>query len=823
MWKCFVVIVLLPCMSGIAWGQSVIRGKVADADGQFIEYASVLIYNAADSAMATGIVTDGSGVFAVGGLKGGAYYLTVQFMGYAPLTVGDLTLDGNKELQLGTLTLKPAQKMLREVEVSGEKVTQLHKIDRQVYAARNFQSARGGNATDVLRNLPSVTMDGQGQISVRGVAGFVVFINGKPVQTDASVILSQLPANAIENVEVITAPSAKYDPEGKAGIINITTLTGATEGTFVQVNARLGMPSIEDYENAQSAPKYGGDFTLNYRKKQWDISLGASYLRNDITGLRVGDVYTIRNDTLTRFPSSGERSIDELTYSGRFTVGFKPDDRNNFTLGFYAGKRSNDRLADIVYYDNYAVYPASATDRIYSLQYFNHNLRTRRGDFVLGSLDYAHTFENKSEVSASALYEYTMLGGPTINQNVGWPDTNLMYQDEYNTNDNPLKGFRFQADYKSKPLPMGTVMAGYQFRDLNHIGDFYYERRNNETGAFELVPEFSSEVNLTRAIHSAYGQLSGKTGKLTYGVGLRMELTDRSLELKDKTGTFDSTYIYDFIKPYPSANLQYGVNDDFDLKAAYSRRVERTTTFKMNPFPEREHSETLEQGDPTLLPEFIDLVELGVVKYAGEHSLTLTSYFRNVQNVINRVNTVYNDSILNRIYSNVGNSRSIGFELSTDLKLLPWWKLFASGNLYHYHLDGSFDNRPVRTSNWVHSINTNTTFDISETFSVQASVNYISEKVTAQGVDSRFLSPNLSIRKTFLGDKITATVQWINIDMGLLPTNEQRITTWREGEFFTTTNYIHEVDVIMLNISYAFNRAGNKAKFIKSEFGEKEF
>lgn len=817
------VAVLALAISHHLFAQS-ITGRVVDAvDQQPIEYASVVVYSAGDSSMVNGGMTGADGAFTLESLKSGPYYVTVTFMGYLPKTVGNIDLRGNANHDLGTILVSRSQQMLEEVVVSGEQVTQLHKIDRQVYAADNFESARGGNAADVLRNLPSVTMDAEGQISVRGTTGFVVMLNGKPVQTDPSVLLNQLPANAIQDIEIITAPSAAYDPEGKAGIINITTSRGASDGTFIQANAKVGMPSIEDYDNAESAPKYGADFTLNYRKKRWDISLGGSYLRNDITGRRVGDVYTIENDTLTRFPSDGERSSDALSYSGRFTVGYNPDERNNLSLGFYAGKRTTDRLADIVYYDNHAVYPASSGERLYTLQYFNHNLRTRRGDFVLGSLDYTHTFKNTSAVSASALYEYTMLGGPTINQNVGWPNTETMYQDEYNTNDNPLHGFRFQADYKSKPLTLGTIAAGYQYRNLDHTGDFYYGRKNAESGEFELVPEFSSTVNLKRSIHSFYGQLAGTKGKLSYGLGVRMEWMDRELELKDKTGTFDSTYYYDFLKPYPSANILYAINDGLNLKAAYSRRVERTTTFKMNPFPEREHSETLEQGDPTLLPEFIDLVEVGAVKYLGENSISFTSYLRNVKNVINRVNTVYNDSILNRIYSNVGNSRSVGFDLSTELKLSPWWKLFASGNVYYYDIKGSFDNRPVNTSNWAHSINANTTFDISESLHFQFNVSYMSERVTAQGVDSRFLSPGLSIRKTFLGDKLSATLQWMNIDMGLLPTNEQRITTWREGEFYTTTNYIYEVDVIMLNLSYSFNKAGNKARFIKSEFGEKEF
>lgn len=819
--RCLIAAALL--LPGSLFGQASLKGKVVDGtSGEPVVYASIVVYNVADSAMVDGIVSGADGNFAIEKLRAGHYYAVASFMGYVPVTV-DLTLSDRETKDLGTLLLTPSERMLEEVEIHGEKVTMLNKIDRQVYTARSFESARGGTAADVLRNLPSVTMDGEGQIGVRGATGFVVMINGKPVQADPAMVLSQLPSNAVENIEIITAPSARYDPEGKAGIINITTTRGAADGTFLQVNTRGGLPSIEDYDNAESAPRYGGDFTLNFRKKRWDLSAGASYLRNDITGRRVGDVYTIIGDKFTRFPSDGERSSDEIGYSGRLTVGFSPDEQNNFSLGFYAGRRSTDRLADIVYYDNHALPSPSSTERLYTLQYFNHNLRTRRGDFALGSLDYSHAFENKSALSASFLYEYTMLGGPTINQNVGWPDTEYVYQDEYNTNDNPLHGVRLQVDYKSRPLPVGKFAFGYQFRNLNHVGDFYYERKNNATGEFELVPEFSSEVNLKRSIHSSYGEFSGGKGKISYNVGLRVEVLNRELELKDKTGTFDSTYYYDFIKPYPSANVLYAINDGLNVKAAYSRRIERTTTFKMNPFPEREHSETLEQGDPTLLPEFIDLVEAGVVKYVGENALSFGTYYRHVENVINRVNNVYNDSILNRIYSNVGNSRSVGFELSAELKLSSWWKLFASGNLYHYKLTGAFDNRPVNTANWVHSINATTTMNVSRTFSLQWNVNYISQRVTAQGVDSRFLSPGFSMRKTLFGDKVTASLQWMNIDLGLLPSNEQRITTWRDGEFYTTTNYIYEVDMIMINLSYSLNKAANKSRFIKSEFGEKEF
>jgi outer membrane receptor protein involved in Fe transport len=800
-----------------------IKGKLMDqTDNQPIEYGSVAIYQLTDSSMVNGTVTNPQGIFEITGVNPGRYYLTAQFMGYETSTVNEVEVGKTGNLDLGTISLLPNEKMLEVIEVRGERATSMHKIDRQSYEAKSFQASRGGTATDVLRNLPSVSLNGQGEISVRGTTDFAVLLNGKPIQTDPSVILNQLPANAIQNIEVITAPSASYDPEGKAGIINIITTKNATDGVFVQVNAKLGLPSIQNYDNAETAQRYGSDFSLNYSKNKWNLSVGGSYLRNDIAGRRVGDVYTIINDTLTRFPSDGERSTDGISYFGRFTLGYTPNEKNNFSLGFYGGKRSSDRLADIAYYDNHAI-SQSTGERIYTNQYFNHNLRIRRGDFVLGSFDYDHTFDDQSKISTSFLYEYTMLGGPTTNQNVGWPNTELMYQDEYNTNDNPLNGLRFQTDYKSRTFSVGTFEAGYQFRYLDHVGDFFYERRNNKTRQFELVPEFSSTVNLKRAVHSMYGQLSGKKGKLSYGAGLRMEVMDREMELKDKAGTIDTTYHYDFVKPYPSANLQYEINDELRVKAAYSKRIERTTTFKMNPFPEREHSETLEQGDPQLLPEFIDLVEMGMVKDFGTNSAFLTTYFRHVDNVINRVNTVYNDTILNRIYSNVGTARSFGLELGTELNPTPWWKIFAGGNLYNYNLEGNFDNHPIQTSSWVYSINANTTFDISETLNIQWSLNYLSDRVTAQGVDSRFLSPNLSVQKTFLNDRLTANLQWLNMDLGMLPSNEQRITTWRDKEFHTTTNYIYEVDVIMLNLSYSLNKLDNKAKFIDSEFGEKEF
>jgi iron complex outermembrane receptor protein len=815
-----ILLIMYNCLSAL----SQVTGKVVDKTNFALEYATAAIYNQETNELVTGVITDINGVFVFDNLKKGTYYLEASFIGYeVKIIQGIAVVSKNKTTDLGTLRLTLGN-TLNELVIQGERATVINKIDRQVFDADKFKNAQGGSGIDVIRNLPSVSIDGQGEINVRGSSGFVVLLNGKPVQGNASTLMAQLPANAIARVEVITAPSAKYDPEGKAGILNIITKKGAVAGAFGQINLKGGFPSIETYGNDKAHQRYGIDATYNIRNDQWNVSLGANYQRNDLGGRREGDVFTIIDDVKTQFPSTGERSFDEINYSGRFNVDFTPGSTNVFSLGLFAGKRSKDRLADIVYFDNHAVFHADSDNMLYTFQYFNHNLRERKSDFALGSFDYEHTFSNNSKLSTSFLYEYTLLGGPTVNQNLGFPDNSILYQDEFNTNENPLYGIRLQIDYTFKPFKSGVLDAGYQYRNLDHTGDFVYERRTDFNDDLELVPEFSSEVNLKRSIHAFYGQFSGKNGKWNYTAGARVEVMDRTLELKDKVNTRDETFKFDFTKLYPSASVQYSINEKTNIKAAYSKRVERTSTFQMNPFPEREHSETLEQGDPELRPEFIDLVELSInKKLKGGNSIFATGYYRNVKNAVNRVNTVFNDTILNRIYSNVGDAKAIGLELGAQLKPTKNWSNFIGTNIYSYQIDGEFDNRSINSKATVYSINLNSTYSFWENASLQFTFNYLSERITAQGEDSRFYSPNLTFQKSFLDSRLIATLQWKNIDLGMLNTNEQRITTFRTNEFFTTTNYIYEVDMVFLNLSYTFKNGKNKSNFIDSEFGEREF
>ena len=229
----------------------------------------------------------------------------------------------------------------------------------------------------------------------------------------------------------------------------------------------------------------------------------------------------------------------------------------------------------------------------------------------------------------------------------------------------------------------------------------------------------------------------------------------------------------------------------------------------------------------------MNLAEIGVSKETGRGTLLVTTYYQGIQNVVNRVNRIYADTILSRIFTNAGLAQRLGVEVVADLTLTKAWKLYAGGTVYRYTQAGQlFQNEVIfDRAAWVYSVNVNTTVQATPTLSVQANVNYLSRRITAQGEDSRFLTPNLSVKKTLLNNRLTILAQWQNIGLGWLPTNEQRITTrgtsMPGNDFFTTTNYIQEKDIFLLNLSYSFRQLSKRAKLPERRTanaeGEREF
>lgn len=812
---------LLIIPSALLAQHPVIRGLVRDkVTGRPMGYASVALYHTGDSSLAAGTITDSAGKFEFYKLKAARFYLTIQFVGYQKKTVPSFRLPENGTLNLGVIPVTPDQRLLDELKVAGKKMQNYNKIDKQVYDAGQFEAAKGGSALDVLKNLPSVSVNGQGRITMRGSTGFLLLINGKPVLTDAQSALSQLPANVVASIELITAPSAKYDPDGKSGIINITTKKGAADGLTFIANVQGGLPSTTDFGNLKKPVRFGGDAALNYNKGKWNITAGANYTRDDVEGFRVGNVYTIdrAKNYIIRFPSAGERSFDKYNYAGRLSVSFTPDTANSFSLGFSASKRFQARLANL-HYKNTRGYLTADTP-FQRNPYYNSNLQTKEGTFTLGSVDYTHAFANKSTLSASVLYEWDNLYGNTKNRNLESAKTGAdTIQYVFNPYKKPITGYRAKLDYVL-PLGKGKMESGYQFRYDTEDGVFGYQ-----VTPAPVPPDpqrFAGDVKSKNQINAVYSQYSGQSGRLEYVGGLRYEYAVRTVHL-----SYDPAPHHLYLSNlFPSANVLYDFGHGWKAKAGYSRRIQRTNNYQLNPIPEREHSETLEQGDPDLLPEFVDLSEAGVVRSFSRGSFFATLYHQNIKNPIQRVNSIYADTILNRVYTNAERARLSGLEMGTNLQITKWWDLYAGANIYYYKISGQVkildENLDVRQSDWVYSINANTNFRLSPTWSIQANVNYLSERPTAQGKDSRFLSPNTSVKKTFLNGKIAVMLQWQNMDMGFLGSNEQRITT-SGPDFYTTTNYIYETDVFMINLSFNLNKLSGKLNLPKSEFGEKEF
>ncbi|GGB84051.1 TonB-dependent receptor domain-containing protein [Dyadobacter sediminis] len=810
--------IFVPALSVHAQGNFTITGLVTDLrSGQPLAYCSVALFKALDSVSVNGLLANESGRFVFESVPSGKYYIVAQYIGYSKSVVALPEMSpGKPVVDLPTIVLEPDVRTLQELNVTAERQTVENKIDRQVYRADKFLNSQGGTAIDVLRNTPSVTVNSEGEITLRGSSGFLVLVNGNPVQADAATILNQIPANTIENVEVITSPSARFDPDGKAGIINISTKTAQPGRRSFSAGIMGGLPAVYTYSNLHHPLRFGADATFNARSEKWDFSASANYLRNDIAGRRIGDVHTTIGNVLTTFPSEGERSFIRYNYTARAAVSFTPSSRHVFSAGFYKGFRSQSRRADIVYNNTKTDLLTGKT--IGQITYFNSNVAEKSGDIMLGNLDYTHFFANKSALTLSGLFEKADLDGLTTNQNLSLPGRQEILQSSRNPSKNPLNAWRLRADYTLN-LGKGKLETGYQFRNQDQKGNFQYLDLDMKSGLFQIVPEFSSNTEVVNHIHSVYSQYAAKSGKLEYIAGFRYEYATRAF-----TAGSAPVRNLDLSNLFPTLNVQYQFSKSFRAKAGYSKRVQRSTNSELNPFPEREHSETLESGDPNVLPEFIDLSEVGITKDFSKGSVFATVYNQRIKNVVNRVNSVYNDTILNRIYTNAGLATSWGLEAGSTLNIAKWWQFYAGANVYQYRIKGSLFNQDVQvnTASLVYTVNANTTFRISSSFQLQGSYNYLSRRVTAQGEDSRFITPGISARKTFLNGKLAATLQWQNIDLGWLGTNKQQITT-SGSDFFTTTNYIQETDIFQLNLVFNLNQTSRKSKLPASEFGEKEF
>ena len=712
----------------------------------------------------------------------------------------------------------PKKLSLTEIVVKGKKPPVSFKIDRQIFRAAEYANAANGNAIDLIKNLPSVSVNGQGEINLRGSASFQVLINGRPTQGDPAFVLAQIPASSIENIEMISSPGAAFDADGKSGVINIITKTAPEKGLMVQSNIMLGAPPFNDFDNQRytSPQRHAADISVGYQKGKLDLSTGVNYLRNDIAGYREGNVNTTIGNIYTSFPSNGERSYKRYNVGGRLSAGLQLNARNRLEAALYSGKKYQTRVADLLYNNSRKNMLTGAQS---SFDYFNKNTAEKQGRFTLASLGSIHQLSKATQLSFSLQYEGADLESLTTNQNLSYPGLKTMIQETINPSKNPLHAYRFKADLTDKKGNR-TWQAGYQFRYDEQLGDFLYRYKNLGMQEFAKDPFFSSQVNVRNNIHAGYLQYGNAKGRLSYQAGLRAEHMLRNLSFSDNV----PGNRLPLLNLFPSYLIRYALKENLAIKQSFTRRIKRTTNFELNPFPEREHSETLEQGDPALLPELTGIWELGVEHKLSKGSFTMSLYHQRTKNPIQRVNKVFNDTILGRIFTNAGLAKQTGVEANLTYRVGKVWQMIIGGNIYKYDIRGSLFNGslPFTNNSWVYSINATQSLSLKANWQLQFSVNYLSLRATAQGEDGAFLTPNFSVKKTSKDNRWNFQAQWLFMDAGLGISNIQRITT-RGSNFYTTTNYVYEPDQVQLSVGFNLIKKNRKISLPQSEMAEKEF
>lgn len=784
-------------------GQS-ISGTVRDEKtGKAIQFANVSLWKK-DSTVFQGTLSDTLGKFSFKKIPGNIAYLYVQALNYRSLKETIIASS-----TLFNIRLKPENTLLNEVFVQGERASNTTQIDKQVFNARQFQNAANGTGLELIQRLPSVTVNIEGNISLRGSSGFVLLVDGKPSSRTPADILAQIPANLIESIEVLTTPSAKYDADGKAGMINIVTKKDSKIGTSWSGNLMNG---------GTNPLRWGGDLMWTYAEKKWNIFAAADYRRFDIEGFRVGEIRTIFKDTLTYMPSKGIRDYKDFQYSLRAGGSFYPKSTDLINWSAYIGEKQTDRMANLHYQD---FIQTGSSPSLFSNQFksplkdfYNQNLFVRSGKFQTFTADYTHTYANKSKLTTLALYEYSELGGPLNNYDT-YEGTNKLLLWERSTETSPLTALRFQIDY-SLPLSNNRKLEiGYHIRQIQHDGNFLFERLNPTNLQWNSDPNFSDQMNLSQKIHAPYIQWGGVKNSFTYGFGLRSEMLSRQLTHLAEP---NKIYALDQIYLFPSFQGQWKLSESHSLRLAYSRRMDRPTTKLMSPFKNHRHAETIENGDPNLLPEIADVFETGLSKSYTNISFTATAYVNILKDKVFRVNEIYSRTILGRTYTNAGNSQSTGMEFTTEIKATKNWKIYLSGNFYQFDVQGKFNGIETTQNSFNYNFNGNTVIDILPRLRFAWDFNYLSRSVTTQGIDSELLLSNASLKYTMWQNKGSLTFQAQNI----FNTNIQTIQT-QTRDFYSSTDYRKWDRVFQLSLGFRINDRGQKVKSTKTDYGEKDF
>lgn len=759
-----------------------ISGKVIDADAkQPMEYATVTLLSYPDSALVDGIATDVKGEFVLDVKEPGRYILKVGFIGYERVN-HEVELDrDSRHIDVDDIHLHPLAENIDQVTVRANEHSMEYQIDKKVVHVDEQYTSISGNAVDVLENVPSIQVDVEGNVSLRGNSNFTVLIDDRPTVLDANDALQQIPAGTIKDIEIITNPSAKYDPEGTAGIINIVTKKRSLEGISGIAHLDVGL-----------ADKYGGDFLLNYRKEHYNVYVGADYRDRTYPGFIESENKTYGPDTTFNLLSEGDRERRRKGYSARAGFEWFPNDRNTLTVSARYGSRGGESTSQT----DYQEWNSYSTDR---RLYDSRETSERGGNYLSLNSEYTHQFSSKDHKLDLQLMFYRREGDDN--------SVNLLRnrEDEIQNGQKSLEGgpgtgLRYRLNYEQPFSDAFNIELGAQGRlgSSEEWNEMYYY--NTSTGQYDLQDQFSHESEYARSTHAGYALASGELDNLGYQIGLRGEYTYRDIRM----GTTDDNFNINRWDYFPTVHFSYQLPDDHQLMASYSRRIDRPRGWFLEPFLTWSDAYNVRRGNPGLQPEYINSWEMGYQKEFDRNSVSLEVYYRSTDNRIERVRSVYEENIMLQTFANVGSDYSLGTELMTNLNLAQWWETSLTGNFYDYRVRGQLNQTDFDRHSFTWSLRWSNIFNITDNTRLQLNPFYRSPEVEAQERESGFFAMHGALRHSFMNNKLNLTLQVRDV-FG---------TAKHESEidgagFYQYRLYSHESPIVMLNLTWRINNYKN--------------
>ncbi len=759
-----------------------ISGRVVDEDtNEPMEYATVVLLRKSDSTQIDGIASGTDGYFNLEVKREGHYILQVGFIGFET-DRREIILNKDKpKIELGAIRLHPRTEEMGEVVVKANEHAVEYKIDKKVVHVAEQYTAISGTAVDILENVPSVQVDIEGNLSLRGNSNFTVLIDDRPTVLDANDALQQIPAGMIKNIEIITNPSAKYDPEGTAGIINIITKKRTLQGLSGISHINLGLDE-----------KYGGDFLLNFRSEKFNYFIGADYNNRNYPGFITEEKRTYGEDTTFYLNSDGDYQRQREAYSIRGGIEWFPNDKTVWSVSSRYGSRAYNRTS----VTDYEQWNSAETDRYL---YTSESDGGRSGDFLSINTEFSRQFSSKKHRLDLQLMLYQRQGDEeSVNTLLDASD--LITSSQKSLEGGPSEGLRYRINYVQPFSDALKIEAGAQgrVRSSEEWNELYYYNLASEE--YELQPLFSHEAFYERNIHAGYGLVSGEYNKLGYQLGLRGEYTYRDITLQESNENFN----IDRFDVFPSAHFSYQLPANHQLMASYSRRIDRPRGWYLEPFYTWSDAFNIRRGNPDLKPEYINSYELGYQKQFNSNSISLEVYYRSTENRIERIRSVYDENVMLQTYENVGTDYSLGTELMLNTNFTKWWESSLTGNFYNYRVKGEFNGTSFDKESFTYSLRWNQLFTVAENTRIELNPAYHSPEVEAQEREEGFFYISGAIRQSLMDNKLNLTLQVRDI----LSTGKHESVI--EGDdFYNYRLYEHKAPIVMLNITWRINNYRN--------------